>query len=224
MAQIKALQLENAVLKTRVTPTPSSPSSSSIAVTAEADAIVSKPPPSSRSFEKIKDPESFSGNRSQAPLFISRLKRHLDTYPDRFDSEKEKVNWAANLLRSSSATWWYNLEQRNAAPTTFSGFIEVFTKYYVRSDPAAKSSALRKLKSLTQTASCESYASSFLEHYPATGIDDTSARDIFMSGLKPTLRIQVAGQPTPADLMELILMAISIDENMFQYTPPPQKK
>ena len=72
---------------------------------------------------KIKEPETFAGDRSHLREFLSQLKLHFKADKAKFKDDDTKITFAASYLRGSSSKWFEPYLEDNDA------YIKAFLDY-----------------------------------------------------------------------------------------------
>lgn len=174
---------------------------------------------SSRNIKTTK-PDTFHGSRSKLRSFISQLAIYFALQPDDFNTDVNKIMFAASLLRDSAFDWFEpNLRKRdsdNPPPiiTSYKTFIASLESTF--GDIDAKATAERQLRSLRQTSSASSYSTSFQQIVSFLEWDDAALSYAFYNGLKDSVKDELAKDDRPATLSALMEKAIKIDNRQFE--------
>jgi hypothetical protein len=187
---------------------------SSIATQAAATRASATPGPFGGKEPKIKDPETFNGQRDQLNAFLTECTLVFELQPSRFPDDRTKINYMISLLRGTALM---------AIRPHLSGvvrplFLQVYDDFvaYLKTnfgDPNEKGTARRKLKALRQTNSASAYFSEFQQYIAILGwIDQDPIVDKAIDGLKPTLKDELAQSGRrPGTLTELINFIIPLN-------------
>lgn len=186
----------------------------------ETSAPISSPTSSSSRNIKTTKPDTFHGSRSKLRSFISQLAIYFALQPDDFNTDVNKIMFAASLLRDSAFDWFEpNLRKRdsdNPPPiiTSYKTFIASLESTF--GDIDAKATAERQLRSLRQTSSASSYSTSFQQIVSFLEWDDAALSYAFYNGLKDSVKDELAKDDRPATLSALMEKAIKIDNRQFE--------
>ena len=186
----------------------------------ETSAPISSTTSSSSRNIKTTKPDTFHGSRSKLRSFISQLAIYFALQPDDFNTDVNKIMFAASLLRDSAFDWFEpNLRKRdsdNPPPiiTSYKTFIASLESTF--GDIDAKATAERQLRSLRQTSSASSYSTSFQQIVSFLEWDDAALSYAFYNGLKDSVKDELAKDDRPATLSALMEKAIKIDNRQFE--------
>jgi Retrotransposon gag protein len=165
-------------------------------------------------------PDAFHGSRSKLRSFLSQLNIYFALQSSVFTSDKTKVMFAASLLKDSAFDWIEpHLRKIDQNPPP--AIIESYPSF-VRSleatfgDIDAKATAERQLRSLAQTGSASSYATSFQQIVSFLEWDDAALCFAFYNGLKDSIKDELARDERPSPLSALMEKAIKIDNRLFE--------
>jgi hypothetical protein len=140
--------------------------------------------------------------------------------PDDFNSDTNKIMFAASLLRDSAFDWFEpNLRKKDsdsppAVVTNYKTFLASLESTF--GDIDAKATAERQLRSLRQTTSASSYSTSFQQIVSFLEWDDAALGYAFYNGLKDSVKDELAKDDRPASLSALMEKAIKIDNRQFE--------
>ena len=170
---------------------------------------------SSRLEPRIADPCFFDGKRHLLKNFVSQLRLVIYGQPSRYTTERSKVIFAASFLREAAFSWFQPI--LNSDPShvleNFDLFIQLLEETF--GDPDETANAERHLASLTQTNSAINYASEFRRIAAMTEWNDPAKCHHFYNGLKSSVKDELAKVKRPSSLADLIELAISIDNRLF---------
>jgi hypothetical protein len=192
---------------------------SSITTQAAATRTSASPGPFGVKEPKVKDPETFNGQRDQLNSFLTECTLVFELQPSRFPDDKTKVNYMISLLRGTALM---------AIRPHLSGiirplFLQIYDDFvaYLKTnfgDPDEKGTARRKLKVLRQTNSASAYFAEFQQYIAILGwIDQDPIVDKAIDGLKPMLKDELARSGRrPDTLTELIDFIIPLDNRLYE--------
>ena len=165
---------------------------------------------------KVSEPEHFNGNRSQLRNFISQVKLVILAQPSRFQTENQKVIYAATFLRGPAFSWFQPYTERNENEPILNDF-DLFIKelHYVFGDPNQTASAERDLQRLKQTSSVADYASNFRRHSALVEWNDAALCNQFYIGLKDSVKDFLVNYDRPTNLNEFISLATKVDNRLY---------
>lgn len=132
---------------------------------AAREANQSTPAPVRAQEPKVKDPETFHGQRDGLNAFITECELVFELQPSRFLDDRTKVSYMISLLRGSPLLAVRPL--MSAVPRPFiledhRSFVDYLRTNY--GDPDEKGTARRKLKALRQTSSASAYFAEFQQY------------------------------------------------------------
>jgi hypothetical protein len=128
----------------------------------------------------------------------------------------------------SARSWYESLALTDPVFQCVERFIIALKNQFT--DPTLKRSAFRELKSIKQVGSTVRYVSEFRKHQAHLLLDDFTARELFLAGLRPSVQKQIAGE-TFLTFQALIDRAIAIDyvhydldgaDQSTSFVPPPR--
>jgi hypothetical protein len=165
---------------------------------------------------KVKEPEPFTGKRTDLARFLSQLALVFDSAPGRFAGAESRIPYAASLLRGTAFTWLQ--PQLDAVPKpdfmlNWDLFVASLRSAF--GDPNQKHNAEKMIHSLRQRSSASLYASDFRRL--ASYIDWNNAALLFQYqlGLKEDLKDELAKLEPITNLDQLITTTIKIDDRLF---------
>jgi hypothetical protein len=163
----------------------------------------------------IKDPDVFTGNRTDLENFILQLRLAILGKPSQFRDDTSKVLYAASYMRDSAQNWVKPLLHTNPLPeviTNFEKFINALQTVF--GDPDEAMAAQRKMSSLKQTNSAAAYASEFMRLRGLVPWNDEACKYAFYQGLRESVKDELAKLDHPSSLPEYITLAIKIDNRL----------
>jgi hypothetical protein len=181
----------------------------------------------SRSDEtKARNPRPFDGgDPSQLRTFLLQTNLAIDARPSEFSNEKSKILYAISYLEGAALEWAYPLYRMADQPDYMTDFT-LFTKQLERAFGDDELIVAEKLRQLKQTSSVAKYSMEFRRLSSRVDWGSTSLYSQFYSGLKNTVKLEIAKGKRPGELEELIAAAIAIDhfqrEALAQLSPAPR--
>jgi hypothetical protein len=168
---------------------------------------------------KVKDPETFHGQRDSLNAFITECELVFELQPSRFGDDRTRVSYMISLLRGTPLLAVRPLLSFVPRPYFLDNhrlFIEYLQTNY--GDPDEKGTARRKLKNLRQTTSASAYFAEFQQYIAILGwVDQDPIIDKALDGLKPYLKDEVARSGhRPNTLSELITFIIPLDNRLYE--------
>ena len=168
---------------------------------------------------KVKDPETFNGQRDLLNAFITECTLIFELQPSRFTNDRTMIGYMVALLRGTALMAvrpHLVAEIRPSFLLSYPVFIEYLKTNF--GDPDEKGTARRKLKLLRQTSSASAYFSEFQQYIAILGwIDQDPIIDKAVEGLKPSLKDELARHGRrPDTLTELIEFVIPLDNRLFE--------
>lgn len=175
--------------------------------------LESRPDPQPTTREPhVSSPSHFSGNRAELRNFLSQVRLVIDVQPSRFQSERQKVLYAASFLRDTAYSWFEPLLHQSPAPSLLDDFGEFTAKLSsVFGDPDQTASAERDIRHLRQRSSASAYAAEFQRLAAYISWNDSALASQFYWGLSDAVKDDMAQIDRPGDLATLIATAIRID-------------
>jgi hypothetical protein len=142
----------------------------------------------------------------------------------KFSTDSAKCGHLASKFRGKPLTWL--TKKLKEAPTTLESwdyFTEILRRDFEVSDDTKRLSADRRLKTLVQKGSAQSFAIEFDELTDILGYEDKSKQDAFLTRLKPEVRRQLIGDSS-SSYSELRKTAIDYDEELFALRNPRSRR
>jgi hypothetical protein len=164
------------------------------------------------------DPEPFSGNRRQARQFMMQCQIKFSGEPEKFQSEQQKVLYAASRLRSVAFDWIMpflaRAEETPTDPplclTSFSAFRESFLLMF--DDPERKTTAERQLFSLRQgNRSVAATAAEFQRLSLEAGFPEAGAFRLFYNCLNNDIKDELFRLDRPENFLAYVHQAIAVE-------------
>lgn len=184
---------------------------------------------------KLPKPSLFTGERAPSTLqpWLVQVKTHLAATPNLQLNSQQAVNVAAAYLGGSALIWYDTVKTANHGQTPYTGWEQFATAIMAHYLPYNRfDNAFSQLRRLKQQTSALQYVSKFNELMLALeGMDPHTQKQMFLGGLKPSVREAVEMQ-SPEDLQAAQQLAVRADTIQFQtrksqqphrpaYTPAP---
>jgi hypothetical protein len=168
---------------------------------------------------KVKDPETFHGQRNTLNTFLTECDLVFELQPSRFRDDRTKVSYMISFLRDTPLLAIRPLLSEVPRPKvlgSYQDFVEHLRTNY--GDPDEKGTARRKLKALRQVGPASSYFTEFQQYVAILGWKDQDPIiDKAIEGLKPNLKDEIARQGfVPKTLSELITFIIPLDNRLYE--------
>ena len=168
---------------------------------------------------KVKDPETFHGQRDTLNAFLTECELIFELQPSRFADDRTKVSYMISLLRGMPLLAVRPLLSQTPRPFMLEDYV-LFVEYLRTNygDPDEKGTARRKLKSLRQVGPASSYFAEFQQYLAILGWKDQDPIvDRAIDGLKPYLKDEVARNGfQPHSLSELINFIVPLDNRLYE--------
>ena len=159
-----------------------------------------------------KPPSKFDGHPAKLANWLFEVKQFLELAG--FTSENAKAKYVVSLLEGKALTWWRSFSQTASGDLTTLDFVDLETNLKEQFEDVDRELKLRrKLKSLVQQKSVQSYVNEFRRVQLELGehaLDDGAALFEFLEGLKDHQRQQVL-LARPESLEDAILLAERAD-------------
>ena len=177
------------------------------------------PAPSKVQEPKVKDPETFHGQRDSLNAFITECELVFELQPSRFGDDRTRVSYMISLLRGTPLLAVRPLLSFNPRPYFLDNhrlFVEYLQTNY--GDPDERGTARRKLKNLRQSTSASAYFAEFQQYIAILGWSDQDPIiDKAIDVLKSYLKDEVARSGhRPNTLSELIAFIIPLDNRLYE--------
>lgn len=174
---------------------------------------------------KIKphEPDTFHGHRSKLRSFVISLRIYITFNESRFVSERSKVIFACSFLRDSAFAWIeplirdstdISINTSHEVLDDFEGFVRSLTATFGDVDEVAH--AERRLRSLRQTTSVTNYATEFQQITSHLSWNEDALCFHFKQGLKSNIKDELARDPSPSSVEELVEKCVRIDNRFFE--------
>jgi hypothetical protein len=162
-------------------------------LTPAATPIVSQPPTLS---ERLPDPPTFSGRRSELRTFIELLHNKLTGNQDRYPTEESRLRYAIGRLRNEASALAGSFR-----PDTVQNLVNLLENTY--GDPNRKTTAQRKLVRMNQgNRSFPSFFAEFHRYAQESEWNDPALITRLIEALHPDLRRALIGVDFSNNLVE----------------------
>jgi hypothetical protein len=188
-----------------------------------------------KGFEPAK-PEFYDGKSiSKLRDFLTQVRLVFAVQPSKFSNDRDKVLYAASLLRGAAFTWIQPYLDAHDPPDWMNDFARFATEITAAfGDPNYDRNNLFRLKRLRQTGSVASYTAEFRRLTPRSTLSETALVQQYFEGLKEPLQDTLTVANYPEELEPLIQMATRLDNLQYQrrmqrgqearYSAPAQRK
>jgi len=166
---------------------------------------------------KVADPDFFNGKKGQVKFFLSQVNLVLQAQPTRYPSGHQQVIFAASFLRGDAFMWYQQLAEDPASKSilnNFSQFSDHLIEAFGEADLVSVSE--RQIAKLRQTSSVNAYYCEFKRLATFLKWNDAAQRTIFYSGLKSSIKDEMAKSKRPDTMVELAEMAIRLDNRLYE--------
>lgn len=166
---------------------------------------------------KVADLKPFSGNRVDYDDYHTDVLQLFNSDPSRYATDAAKINTASSYLTGSAKAWarpHMNKETGTYAWKTFPEFIKALKAAF--DDPDARSTAERKLLSLTQgNRDCSQYHAEFTTHLALLDWSAETKISRFRAGLtRAVAEMLIPIMKLPSDFDEFAQLCIQIDNRI----------
>lgn len=168
---------------------------------------------------KPNKPECFEGKRDRLAVetWLYQVGQYLTLIQvgnaDLVLDDATKINFASMFLKGTAASWWYVKVQTQQLPTTWIDFQTAVRTEFIPQDSLRR--ARDKLRKLEQRTSVSGYLTEFRNIVLAIpGISEEERLDKFVSGLKPTVRLEVL-KTNPSTFDAAAQVALNVDSALF---------
>ena len=168
---------------------------------------------------KVKDPETFHGQRDSLNAFILECELIFELQPSRFGDDRTRVSYMISLLRGTPLLAVRPLMSYDPRPIMLDShrlFVEYLQTNY--GDPDEKGTARRKLKNLRQNGPASTYFAELQQYIAILGWKDQDPIiDRAIDGLKPYLKDEVArAGHRPETLADLVSFIVPLDNRLYE--------
>lgn len=168
---------------------------------------------------KVKDPETFHGQRNFLNAFLTECDLVFELQSSRFSDDRIKISYMISFLRDTPLLAIRPLLSEVPRPAILDNYVafvnHLRTNY---GDPDEKGTARRKLKGLKQLGAVSMYFAEFQQYVAILGWrDQDPIIDKAIEGLKPNLKDELARQGiVPKTLEELITFVVPLDNRLYE--------
>jgi hypothetical protein len=167
---------------------------------------------------KIVYPDKFSGNAQNLRSFLAQLDILFELHPTKFPNDRTKILLTGSLLKDEAAEWFYPFMENPSSfgliVTSWNHFRAEFQSTFKNHDQAfVAATQITKLKQNQMTAM--QFATKFRAY--ALELADWSEAALmysFRHGLNSNIKNLLLSQTDPANLRELINLAIKCDNRI----------
>ena len=168
---------------------------------------------------RVKDPETFSGQRDLLNAFLTECEILFELQSSRFAFDRTRISYIISLLRGTPLLAVRPLLRQSPRPEILEDY-ELFIQYLRTNygDSDERGTARRKLKALRQVGPASAYFAEFQQYIAILGwMDQDPIIDRALDGLKPYLKDEVARAGfEPATLTELIAFIVPLDNRLYE--------
>lgn len=173
-------------------------------------------------------PTPFDGTTDTLQGFFTGARAYLHFNKDNFDSDANKVAYAASLLKGDAFAWFEPIlrdyldhkkeENRKAETNRIFDNYDNFEKCLrgTFGNPDEERTAERKLVRLTQTKSASKYASKFRQITARLPWGPETLMARFYAGLKEEVKDELVKKERPSTLAEYVELAVKIDNRQYE--------
>lgn len=177
------------------------------------------PAPSNNREPKVKDPETFHGQRDSLNAFLTECELVFELQPSRFGDDRIKVSYMISLLRGTPLLAVRPFLSHDPRPLFLDShllFVDYLRTNYGDSDE--KGTARRKLKALRQSGPASAYFAELQQYIAVLGWKEHEPIiDRAIDGLRPYLKDEVARSGLEfASLNELMRYIIPLDNRLYE--------
>jgi hypothetical protein len=168
---------------------------------------------------KVKDPETFHGQRDSLNAFITECELVFELQASRFGDDRTKVSYMVSLLRGTpllAVRPLLSFDPRPIILDNHRSFVQYLQTNY--GDPDERGTARRKLKALRQNGPASSYFAELQQYIAVLGwVDQDPIIDRAIDGLKPYLKDEIArAGHRPQTLVELVAFVVPLDNRLYE--------
>ena len=163
-------------------------------------------------------PKEFHGSRDEASSFLAQCHLVFATDPVSFADDRLKINYIVSFLRGDAFKWYDAVIYRpNTNFANLSEFEDLFKSTFGEDPSIIQDKAFTDLRRLSQTKSCQLYATKFIQLSARVFVDEATKMFLFKEGLKSEIKLHLIGlRPSPRTLSELIHAAVEYDDALFR--------
>jgi len=175
---------------------------------------------------KVAQPDLYYGDRKKLREFLSQVQLNFMFHPQSVDTPAKKIIYAATYLRGAAHDWFepYMKDQLENGDQVRPETIQIFQSFenfkvkinQVYGDTDTKKEAEQELLRLRQKSSASKYASDFHQLSSRVTWHDSAFAAVFYTGLKDSVKDELARIDRPEELQPLIELAIKIDNRNYE--------
>ncbi|SLM33436.1 gag protein [Lasallia pustulata] len=178
---------------------------------------------------KLATPTIFTGDCKKLDTFLLQLTLYFKFNQSSFATAADKVQYAAYYLQGEAEEWFRpyiqeytnNEDNPSQAEESIRPMFASFNRFrsdirIVFGDINRERTAERNLLKLRQTKSAVDYTAHFTRLSAAINWEDAALTAIFYAGLKDGVKDKIVRGERPEDLRAMIIMAIRIDNRLYE--------
>jgi hypothetical protein len=180
-----------------------------------------KPPP----------PEMFDGTQDKLQGFVTQLRVYFNYFPVTLNTNERRVTYAHSRLKGNALNWFepvmreylngQGTERTMNIITNFDHFVRVLQETFGIQDEKRKSE--HEINLLSQTGSCSTFSTRYLQLLAKTGWDHEHAMSHYFDRLKKEVQEELYKEDRPASIHDYMTMAIRIDDRQYQWRTRKQR-
>jgi hypothetical protein len=160
----------------------------------------------------------FNGkDAAKLPIFISQCVQHFLAKPNRYQTDRSRVLFAASFLRDTASSWWMpKLIQASPLIDNWQNFVnELYTMFGNKHLQSTSQNILLNLK-MKENATAADYLVDFNSHAPYTGWNDTALAGAFYRGLPDRIKNGFQYIKRPQEFEALKDLALDFDQRHWE--------
>ena len=171
--------------------------------------------PSSPKRIKVNPPKEFTGKREETATFLAQCELVFRADPIAFEDDAHKLYYTVSYLRDSAFVWYQAAIADN--PPSYKEFTLRLRSTFGEDFNLRKDKAYNDLERLSQTRSCQEYATQFIQLAARVNLNEETKIRMYERGLKEFLQVYVAGLVSPPeDLNHLMKLTINYNNVIFR--------
>jgi Retrotransposon gag protein len=175
---------------------------------------------------KMAPPDLYYGDRKKFREFLNQVQLNFMFHPQTVDISVKKIMYAATFLRSAVFDWFepYMKNQLKNGEDAYAETLQMFQNFsnfkvklnqiYENTDTVKK--AERDLQKLRQKKSASRYTSKFHQLASRVSWKNTVLAAVFYTGLKNSIKNELARINRSDDLQPLIEVAIKVNNRIYE--------
>lgn len=169
---------------------------------------------------KVSAPEAFHGReKTKLPAFLLGLNIVFNTQASRYPDDLTKINYAISFLRDDAIAWVTPFSNKPAVEqpawlSSYDLFVEELKTMF--GDPDEVATAERQIRVLRQRGPASAYFAEFRRLAAVLGWNDTALASQAYTGLKDSIKDELARIGRPTSLGALIETATRLDNRLFE--------